>query len=111
MSPKVILAVCLSAAILSGAASGVITGELNQGARGARGAVGAPGPRGQVGAVGPAGKSGSDANLGPLGVCVSTNTSGTTFFVDGVYQPAVINGVPSCTTGTFTSIQPAKQSQ
>lgn len=108
MSPKATLAICLAAAILSGAASGIITGELNHGPRGA---AGAQGQRGQVGPAGPAGKSGSDANIGPLGVCVSTNSSGTTFFVDGVFQPTVINGVPSCTTGTFTSIQPAKESQ
>lgn len=108
MSPKTTLAICLTAAILSGAASGIITGELN---RGPRGAVGAQGQQGKVGPAGPAGKSGSDANIGPLGVCVDTNFNASATFVQGVYEPTVINGVPSCTTGTFTSIQPAKPNQ
>ena len=108
MTPKMTLALCLSASILAGLASGFVTGELHAGPRGVRGVRGAAGP---VGATGAAGKAGSAASVGPLGVCVDVQFNGTNSFVDSVAQPVTINGVPSCETGTFVSIQPSKQDQ
>lgn len=92
--------------VVSGASLALAAGALafsvtHHGPRGLTGPQGPQGPKGVQGAAA------SAAKLGPLGVCVSQNIDSTTgdLLTYSVESPTYVNGVPSCPSGQFVSIQ------
>ena len=98
------VALALTALVAAASLTVSLTHAGPRGPEGARGARGVAGPRGGQGDTGRA------AETAHLGLCVSTSslntTNGLEFFVDGVSSPVVTNGVPSCPSGSFVSVNP-----
>jgi hypothetical protein len=99
----------LAIALVAGFAGGLVSHAAFPTPAGPRGATGAPGKQGPPGAAGAAGTA-SSVTLAKIGFCftVSSESGASVYYVNGVTiaPPTDTNGVLSCRTGRYVTLQP-----